>query len=205
MMFHDVLWCSMMFYDVLWCFMMFYVLRAFLVSFCRSVPPEFFRSFFESTIILNTFLAPPITWTWSHHVLTSLTFQMFVQKAATQKLQDEFSSFHPVGAPHKYCGAGWHKLRDREFSIHLKVRVFHKRMYHQHTLFWESSDRFCCSRQKPANPCHPAVGWGKGQNKKTCQNLEGKRLKAKIYFQCWMLEAHSEVLSGSWVWMWTHP
>ena len=35
-----------MFYDVLWCSMMFYVLRAFLVSFCRSVPPEFLRSFF---------------------------------------------------------------------------------------------------------------------------------------------------------------
>ena len=31
----------MMFYDV----NMFYVLRAFLVSFCRSVPPEFLRSF----------------------------------------------------------------------------------------------------------------------------------------------------------------
>ena len=37
----------MMFYDVLWCSMMFYVLRAFLVSFCRSVPPEFLRSFFQ--------------------------------------------------------------------------------------------------------------------------------------------------------------
>ena len=46
MMFYGVLWCSMMFYDVLWCSMMFYVLRAFLVSFCRSVPPEFLRSFF---------------------------------------------------------------------------------------------------------------------------------------------------------------
>ena len=35
----------MMFYDVLWCSMIFYVLRAFLVSFCRSVPPEFLHSF----------------------------------------------------------------------------------------------------------------------------------------------------------------
>ena len=34
-----------MFYDVLPCSMMFYVLRAFLNSFCRSVPPEFHRSF----------------------------------------------------------------------------------------------------------------------------------------------------------------
>ena len=30
---------------VLWCSMMFYVLRAFLVSFCRSVPPKFLRLF----------------------------------------------------------------------------------------------------------------------------------------------------------------
>ena len=43
LMFHDVLWCSMMFYDVLWCSMMFDVLRAFLVSFCWSVLPEFPR------------------------------------------------------------------------------------------------------------------------------------------------------------------
>ena len=45
MMFYDVIWCSMMFYDVFWCFMMFYVLRAFLVSFCGSLPLEFLRSF----------------------------------------------------------------------------------------------------------------------------------------------------------------
>ena len=61
MMFYDVLWCSRMFYDVLWCSIMFYevlrcfmifydviwsyVLRAFLVSFCRSVSPESLRSF----------------------------------------------------------------------------------------------------------------------------------------------------------------
>ena len=45
-MFYDVLWCSMMFYDVLWCSMMFFVLRAFLVSLCQSVPPDFFQSFF---------------------------------------------------------------------------------------------------------------------------------------------------------------
>ena len=37
-MFYDVISCSMMLYDVLWCS---YVLRAFLVSFCRSLPPEF--------------------------------------------------------------------------------------------------------------------------------------------------------------------
>ena len=50
MMFYDVLWCSMMFYDVLWCSKMFYdVLRAFLVSFCLSVPPEFLRSSFSFT------------------------------------------------------------------------------------------------------------------------------------------------------------
>ena len=47
MIFYDVLWCSKMFYDVLWCSMMFYVLRAFLVSLCRSVPPEFLRSFLK--------------------------------------------------------------------------------------------------------------------------------------------------------------
>ena len=45
MMFYDVLWCSMIFYDALWCSMMIYVFRSFLVSFCRSVPPEFLRSF----------------------------------------------------------------------------------------------------------------------------------------------------------------
>ena len=45
MMFFDVLRCSQMFYDVLWYSMMYSVLRAFLVSFCRSVPPEFLRSF----------------------------------------------------------------------------------------------------------------------------------------------------------------
>ena len=47
MIFYGVLWWSMMFYDVLWCSMVFYVLRAFLVSFCRGVPPEFLRSFFN--------------------------------------------------------------------------------------------------------------------------------------------------------------
>ena len=49
-MLYDVLWCSVTFYDfydVLWCSKMFYVLRAFLVSFCQSVPPEFLRSFFN--------------------------------------------------------------------------------------------------------------------------------------------------------------
>ena len=35
----------MILYDVLRCSMMFYVLRAFLVSFCRGVHPEFLRSF----------------------------------------------------------------------------------------------------------------------------------------------------------------
>ena len=44
-MFFEALWCSLMFYDVLWCSMIFYILKAFLVSFCRSVPPEFLRSF----------------------------------------------------------------------------------------------------------------------------------------------------------------
>ena len=50
MMFYDLLhiWCSMMFYDVLWCSMMFYVLRAFLVSFCRNVHPEFFLVIFSA-------------------------------------------------------------------------------------------------------------------------------------------------------------
>ena len=49
MIFYGVLWCSMMFYDVLWCSMVFYdVLRAFLVSSCQSVPPEFFRSFLSA-------------------------------------------------------------------------------------------------------------------------------------------------------------
>ena len=47
MVFNGVLWCSMMLYYVLWCSMLFYVLRAFLVSFWRSVPPEFLRSFFS--------------------------------------------------------------------------------------------------------------------------------------------------------------
>ena len=52
MIFYDFLWCSMMFYDVLWCSMVFYddlwcsMIRTFLVSFCRSVPTEFLRSFF---------------------------------------------------------------------------------------------------------------------------------------------------------------
>ena len=45
MMFYNV---SMVFYDVLWCSTMFYVLRAFLVSFCWSVPSEFVWSLYIS-------------------------------------------------------------------------------------------------------------------------------------------------------------
>ena len=55
MMFYDVL--HMMFYDVL--HMLFYdvlCLRAFLVSFCRNVPPEFSHQF-VTHMVINLFTA----------------------------------------------------------------------------------------------------------------------------------------------------
>ena len=48
-MFHDVLVFKMS--------MMFHVLRAFLVSFCRSVPPEFLRSFLSLSLFRSSSLS----------------------------------------------------------------------------------------------------------------------------------------------------
>ena len=75
MMFYDVLWCSMMFFDVLWCSMMFYVLRAFLISFCRKVHPEFLRSFFLAIMI--SFSSSCFQWSWINCKLVGITILVF--------------------------------------------------------------------------------------------------------------------------------
>ena len=108
MMFYDVLWCSLMFCDILWCSwcsMMFYdVFLMFfdvlwcsmskehfgLVSFCRSVPPEFLRLFLvlvasmlsfyldEPLLVFGTLTGSLIVWSsgWRGRIYKGCTLKL---------------------------------------------------------------------------------------------------------------------------------
>ena len=62
--------------------MMFYVLKAFLVSFCWSVPPEFFRSF-----VLSEALG------WDFRCAIKCVLRPFISSPGDQTI--EVSSFYP--------------------------------------------------------------------------------------------------------------
>ena len=113
LLFYDVLWCSMVFYDVLWCSMMFYVLREFLVFFCRSVSPEFLRSFLlyvEKHYKFEVFRRP--CFRVDHSSYMSIVHHTIRVKAnkASQQCQQKQKTFitsaiiHPVCAFYKW---GW--------------------------------------------------------------------------------------------------
>ena len=89
-------WALMPIYIVLWFSMMFYVLRAFSVFFFQSVPPEFFRSFFNPSIMAVVWICIlPSKW------LCLWLFNVYSENAAIMWKHDiSFShSYKVVDAP----------------------------------------------------------------------------------------------------------